>query len=410
MKTLASIRKSIDEIDKEILTFVKLHKKTKKTNIDQVKKFSGPFRYVLEELSTCCTISPLLEEKLIKRRALVTQAGECKEKKKISSFRLMREFEILYSATQFASKNSLPVANLYRVFREIISSSLAHELKLANRQLRFLYLGPEGSYSHLATQLFIGRSIPQEPIASVEVLIQAVLKDDNAFAVLPIENSTSGYIFNHSDLVVKPLKILGEILLPIHHHLLSRAKKLSNIKTIYAHEQSLLQCSAWLKRAIPGATIVPCASNSKAAELVARSRAQTVGAIASFGAAQHYQIPILASNIQDFANNTTRFVVIGHAQDDWSSKHLPFKSSLVVLLPHVPGSLHSFIKKLKSTNITRIDSRPNPQRPFQYHFYIDFECKKPNIDIHQKVINKISKHVIRNYGSYPVAVLRPSDL
>ena len=405
--SLATLRRKIDALNHALLDHLgNNYRATPKKTLPPSKRALQPVHQALHD---CCPLTDKLTTLLQQRLELVMAVGQYKTKRKLPSFRLIRELEILQQVCDYARSHRLPPLKLYTLFREIISYSLSQELTHAGRELAVSYLGPEGSYSHIAATLFIGSSITRLPQKSIIEVINTAQANPNCYAIIPIENSTAGFILEHFDLIPKPMVILSELMLPIRHQLLSRQKNLAKIETVYAHAQSFLQCQKWLAHTLPQARLVAVASNSKAAKMAASKTGMTTAAIASKKTAALYQLSLVAANIQDYRYNTTRFIVIGRKQPEWDSGALRCKTSVTVKLPHNPGSLFALLKKMKAINITRIESRPDPNRPFRYHFYLDFECRLGSAKLTRALL-LLKPFIVRNYGSYPAAILTPYEV
>ena len=224
--------------------------------------------------------------KLLNERGKLAQ--EIKKAKKISDnkniFRPEREAQILRSLSK-SNKGPLTDENLQIIFREIISSCLSLEKKL-----KVCCLGPEQSYSNIALTKFFGSAVEVNFHNSINSIFDDVNHGNVEFGVVPIENSNQGSIKLTLDhLIQEEIKICGEINLTIKHCLLSNSKNVSNIKKIYAHEQTFLQCNEWLTRNIPNAKRIFCTSNSAAAKKI--QNVNSSAAIASESCSALYKIP-----------------------------------------------------------------------------------------------------------------------
>ncbi|MGY0400319.1 MAG: prephenate dehydratase, partial [Ostreibacterium sp.] len=203
------------------------------------------------------------------------------------------------------------------------------------------------------------------------------------------------------DMLLKSdLKICGEILLRIQHNLLSNEEDLSDIKVVYAHEQALAQCRNWLNRYLPNAQCNPVSSNGLAADLAAREK--NTAAIAGQMASDFYGLSILAASIEDEANNTTRFLVIGHQPLEETGHD---KTSLVVSSNNHPGLLHQLLEPISRhhINMTRLESRPSRQSIWEYVFFIDIEGHQNNENV-QALLAEMQAiaTLFKVLGSYPV--------
>lgn len=298
-------------------------------------------------------------------------------------------------------RNEGPLADkeMARLFREIMSACLA-----AEKPLQVAYLGPEGSFTQVAAGKQFGGSVQLQPMSTIADVFQAVETEQVNYGVVPVENSTEGMISHTLDRFINTsLKINGEVSLRIHHHLLSKSKQLSDITTIYAHPQALAQCRQWLSQHCSECELVSVSSNSEAAKRV--SSEPNSAAIAASHAATIYDLSILASNIEDEADNTTRFLVIG-SQDVASSGD--DKTALLVSTQNKPGALQDLLKPLADSGIsmTRIESRPSRKGIWEYVFFIDIEghCQDDKV-AKALILLEQESSMCRVLGSYPKAVL-----
>jgi chorismate mutase/prephenate dehydratase len=199
----------------------------------------------------------------------------------------------------------LSADHLRRIFSEIISACLA-----LVRTIRVAYLGPEHTYSHEAARGHFGTSVDFEAQPSIAGVFQALDNERADYGVVPVENSTEGSVGITLDLLIDtPLVIIGEILLPIRHALMSRDGDPARIAKIYSHQQSLGQCRNYLAANFPHCELEAVASNTFAARRAAEEPG--AAAICSAAAAPVYGLKLIAENIQDVAHNTTRVLVLG---------------------------------------------------------------------------------------------------
>jgi chorismate mutase / prephenate dehydratase len=281
----------------------------------------------------------------------------------IDYYRPERESQVLRMVVQ---RNVGPLSNpeLVRVFREIMSACLAQQNKL-----KIAFLGPEGTFSQAAVQKHFGQSVQALPMAALDDVFQAVDEKDADFGVVPIENSTEGSVHNAQDLLVNsPLKICGEIELRIEQHLMSSGDALAKIERVYSHQQSLGQCKMWLKKNLPRAELIAVSSNAEAAR---RARgAPEAAAIAPEAAASIYGLKILRRNVEDRADNRTRFIVLGRQLFEPSGHD---KTSLLLAGKDEPGLLYQLLDPLARAGVsmTRIESRPMRTGRWEYAFFID---------------------------------------
>jgi chorismate mutase/prephenate dehydratase len=335
---------------------------------------------------------------LINHRA--EAAGKIGALKSGPLYRPEREAQVLERIRQ-QNKGPLPNANMVFLFREIMSACLAYE-----RPVSVAYLGPSGTYSEAAAIRHFGHAAQTTGYASLEEVFHATESGATQYAVVPVENSTEGAIARTLDLMVdSPLQICGEILLRIRHQLLASptVKSLSEVKRVYSHAQSLGQCRHWLNAHLPQAERIPVASNAEAARL-AESEPHCA-AIAGTLAAERYQLAVLAPNIEDESNNTTRFLVLGtHAAGPTTQD----KTSLVLSTPNRPGAIHELLSPLAThgVSMTRLESRPARTALWEYVFFVDIEGHQASPEVAQALSTmKKNAQFFKCLGSYPRAVL-----
>jgi chorismate mutase / prephenate dehydratase len=237
--------------------------------------------------------------------------------------------------------------------------------------IRTSYLGPPGTYSEEAARAYFGDGAEYVPADSPGEVLALAEHGQVGAAILPVENSIEGVVSQHLDLLqATSLQICGEIELPVHHMLLSRAPNLQHIVMVMAHPQALGQCRRWLDAHLPHADRQPATSNGEAARVAAQN--PSLAAIAGMGAARTYDLPPLAQNIEDEPNNTTRFVVLGHHSTSPTGHDT---TSIICSAPNRPGGLLHVLTILAKHNInmTKLVSRPVPKLLWNYVFYIDID-------------------------------------
>lgn len=284
-------------------------------------------------------------------------------------------------------------------FREIMSACLALE-----KPLQIAFLGPAGTFSQQAVFKHFGHAVKAETAISIDDIFKTVENGHCQFGVVPVENSSEGIITNTLDrFVISPLQICGEVELRIHHNLMSEMSKLSDIKRIYSHQQSLGQCRKWLNKYLPDVERIAVSSNAEAARMatVKPGGAAIAGAVA----AELYNLSILEKNIEDEQDNTTRFLIIGHQQASTTGKD---KTSLMVSTSNQPGALHNILQPFSDYGIgmTRIESRPSRQGLWEYVFFIDIDGHQEDEKI-AKALQELRSNVgmLKVLGSYPQAIL-----
>ncbi len=313
-------------------------------------------------------------------------------------YRPEREAEVLRRIKDL-NEGPLPGESVARIFREIMSECLALE-----KPLSIAFLGPEGTFSQSAAIKHFGHAATTVPCVSIDEAFRAVESRSLDYVVAPVENSTEGAVGRTLDLMVStPLKICGEVVLRIHHHLLRQSADAAPPRKVYSHAQSLAQCHEWLNRFLPDAERVSVASNAEAARLA--SEDATVAAIAGEAAAERYALTRIASNIEDEPNNTTRFLVLGH-QDCVATGH--DKTSLVCSAQNRPGAVHSLIAPIARAGVsmTKFESRPARSGLWEYLFFVDLEGHQSDATMQQALMELRERAAfVKVLGSYPAAVL-----
>lgn len=233
--------------------------------------------------------------------------------------------------------------------------------------------GVEGAYSQLACEKLFKH--PQVMyFKTFESVFSAVENGFCDYAVLPLENSTAGSVKEIYDLMLShsSFKIVRSTRLKVDHNLVAKkGTKMSDIKEIFSHPQAISQCAKFLD-AMPGVKITACENTAAAAEAVAKSERTDVAAISSYNCVELYGLERLAADIQDRSNNYTRFICISKKLEIYPGAD---KTSLMLVLPHRPGALYQILGRFYALgmNLIKLESRPLPDREFEFMFYFDLE-------------------------------------
>ena len=232
--------------------------------------------------------------------------------------------------------------------------------------------GVEGAYSQLACDRLF--KLPNVfYFSNFEAVFSAIEKGLCQYGVIPVENSTAGSVNAVYDLMMRhDFRIVRSLRLKVDHNLLANpGAKLSDIREICSHEQAIAQCSAFLQEH-PEITVVRCENTAAAAKRVAQSGRKDVAALSSRSCAELYGLTCLASNIQDQGNNFTRFICISKNLEIYPGAD---RTSLMMVLPHRPGSLYKVLSRFYALgiNLNKLESRPMPERNFEFMFYFDLE-------------------------------------
>ena len=336
-----------------------------------------------------------IQRLLNERAACAQQVAVAKRNNDDSVFyRPEREAEILRRVRE---RNKGPISGdeIVRLFREIMSACLALEQPLA-----IAYLGPEGTYTQTAAQKHFGHSVSLKPLAAIDEIFREVEAGSADYGVVPVENSTEGAINHTLDMFIRsPLKICGDVELQIHHQLLASADDLERINSVRAHQQALAQCREWLDTNLPGVERLAVSSNAEAARLAHADA--SVAAIAGDAAAEMYDLNILASNIEDDPNNTTRFLVVGRQAVGPSGNDM---TSLMVAVHNKAGALYSLLEPIArhGVSMTKIESRPSRISKWDYVFFVDVEghVEDENVAAALKEL-QTEATLLKVLGSYP---------
>jgi chorismate mutase/prephenate dehydratase len=336
-------------------------------------------------------------QRLVSERArCAQQVAEAKREagSDVVFYRPEREAEVLRLVRQ---RNQGPLSDdeMVRLFREIMSACLALQQPLC-----VAYLGPEGTYTQEAALKHFGHSVSLRPLAAIDEIFRDVEAGGADFGVVPVENSTEGAINHTLDMFIRsPLKICGDVEMPIHHQLLARTPEIGALLKVCAHQQALAQCREWLDANVPHAERVAVSSNAEAARIA--SEDTSVAAIASDAAAEMYGLDILASNIEDDPSNTTRFLVIGAHKPGPSGKD---KTSLMVTVHNRAGALYSLLEPIArhGVSMTKIESRPSRVNKWDYVFFVDVDghIEDDNVAAAVKELGA-SASSLKVLGSYP---------
>jgi chorismate mutase / prephenate dehydratase len=304
--------------------------------------------------------------RLLDRRArLARRVGEIKQKNGLEAYAPAREREVLNRVTAL-SAGDFPKRGLEVVFREIISSSISLEARL-----KVAYLGPEATFTHEAALRSFGTSVELEPQATVAEVFTRVERGEAEHGVVPVENSMEGAVTHTLDeLMNSPLKICGEVYLPVSQNLISKESSLERVRVVCSHPMALSQAATWLRHELPGARLEEVESTGEAARRAARE--QGVAAVGSALAAEAHGLNVLARNIQDARTNATRFIVLGRA---WAGRTGKDKTSVVFSVKDRPGVLRDALSAFaeEGINLTRIESRPSRKRAWTYVFFADLQ-------------------------------------
>ncbi len=266
--------------------------------------------------------------------------------------------------------------------------------------MRIAYQGEPGAFSEAASRQLAGDA-ELSPCKSFEDVFAAVNAGSVDYGVLPIENSIGGSIHRNFDLLLEhTLPIVGELEVPVVHHLLALpGRTLAQMKRIYSHPQALAQCDRFL-RTLSGVEITATYDTAGSAKMIAEERLDDAAAIASARAAEVFGLVPLKSAIQDYDNNTTRFLVVGHRPFHAAP---PDKTSIVFTLANEPGALFKALSvfALRGIDLTKLESRPIPGRKWEYLFYVDLAAARDDLPCTRAIAHlEEFAPMVRVLGSY----------
>ncbi len=280
---------------------------------------------------------------------------------------------VLYSmlfelSRSYQSKRNREATQLYKQ----ITDSIENTPKLFPQAPMVACQGVEGAYSQIACEK-IFKSPFIMYFKSFDGVFNAIEQGLCQYGVLPIENSTAGSVKKIYDLMIHHnFSIVRTFRLKVDHNLLANpGARLSDIKEIYSHEQAINQCADFLKT-LPDVKIIPVENTAVAAQLVSQSGRQDVAAISSHACQELYGLNSLADSIQDKGNNRTRFICISKNLEIYPGSD---KTSIMMILSHKPGSLYKVLARMYTLgiNVIKLESRPIPDRDFEFMFYFDLE-------------------------------------
>lgn len=357
MENIEELRKRIDNLDSEIVSF--LNKRLEITlKIRNIKKKLGQGIY-----------SPEREVELIRRLKQIKHP-------------------------------LLTDSALEAIYREIMSSSLALE-----KPLKIAYLGPEATFTHLAAIKRFGSQLEYVASGSITDVFKEVERAHADYGVVPVENSIEGAVTHTMDMLVdSDLKICAQIVMNVSHNLLSRHSK-ENIKRIYSNPQVFAQCRLWLQKNFPHIELIDSASTTRAAQIAQKEK--NSACIASILAAGVYKLKIIAKSIEDSPNNFTRFLVIGNTSADTSTlagRGGKNRTSIVFSIKDKVGALYDMLSSFKKyhINLTKIESRPSKKKAWDYYFFVDLEGHIQDRNVARALAELESQaKYLKVLGSYP---------
>ncbi len=336
-----------------------------------------------------------IDDELVKlfcaRMNLSAQVADYKKANNLPIFVPARERAILQSVAEKAGPEManytrvmysmlFEISRSYQSKRNNALSPLFHQISQAMETTPKLFpqapmvacQGVEGAYSQIACEK-IFKSPFIMYFKSFEGVFNAIEQGLCQYGILPIENSTAGSVNKVYDLMISHnFSIVRTFRLKVDHNLLAnKGATLEGIREVYSHEQAINQCAGFLST-LTGVNIIPVANTAVAAEMVSKSGRTDVAALSSRSCAELYNLTCLAYSVQDKGNNHTRFICISKNMEIYPGAD---KTSIMMILPHRPGSLYKVLARLYTLgiNVTKLESRPLPDREFEFMFYFDLE-------------------------------------
>jgi chorismate mutase/prephenate dehydratase len=349
---LESLRKTVDSIDKKIIRLLNMRAKTT-LGISKLKRKNGKSVY-----------SPEREREVLKKLAI-------------------------------ENKGPMSSNGLEAIYREIMSSSLS-----LDKPLRIAYLGPEATFTHLASLKRFGSLVGYVACNSITDVFLEVEKDNADYGVVPIENSIEGAVSHTLDMFMdSDLKICSQIILDVAHYLLANCPK-DKIGKIYSISQVFGQCRIWLQENIPCAEKIEVSSTTRAAQIAAGEKHSAC--IASLLASKVYKLKVVASDIEDSPHNVTRFLIIGKTDVPPTGCD---RTSIMFSIKDKVGALHDMLLPFKKygINLTKIESRPSKKKAWDYYFFVDMDGHRQNQGVKKALLELEDKcKFLKILGSYPL--------
>jgi chorismate mutase / prephenate dehydratase len=331
---------------------------------------------------------------LNKRAAIILKVAREKDRSGKSVYCPDREREV-HAKIASLNKGPLTEGALLAVYREIMSGAMAleHRLKIA-------FLGPEATFTHQAALKRFGSQMDFVPCESISDVFLQVERDSCDYGVVPIENSIEGAVNHTLDMFMdSDLRICAQVILDISHSLLSCSPK-ERIRRIYSKGEVFGQCRRWLQENMPHAELVEVASTTKAARCAAKEKASA--ALGSVLAAEIYGLKVLAESVEDSPHNITRFFVIGKSDVPRTGHD---RTSLMFSIKDHVGALHEMLVPFKKygVNLNKIESRPSKRKAWDYYFFVDLDGHIDDPKVKKALVALESKcKFLKVLGSYPL--------
>ena len=308
-----------------------------------------------------------------------------------------REKRVLENVRSIAQEEKISQEDIASIYQQIVTVSKRVQ------GISVAFQGEIGAYSEEAAFQFFGTAIQLKPCESLDDVFKVVEQDEVQFGVVPAENSLEGSISRVYDLLLdSSLKVCGEIELRVVHCLIGVPEaRLDLIKKVYSHPQALGQCKTFLRQL--GCELIPTYDTAGSVKIIKEMGTTDSGAVASARAAEIYGMKVLTREIEDNPNNFTRFFILAKHDSPPSGND---KTSIVFSVKHKPGALYQSLKELavRNINLTKIESRPTRQKPWEYNFYLDFDGHRED-KVFQEALESLENTslFVKVLGSYPKA-------
>jgi len=334
---------------------------------------------------------------LAERLSVARKIGALKRKGRKQVQDGTREKEVLEHVRKLARKEGIPIGDVERLYEMVMSSSRSVQ------GTEVAFQGQDGAYSQEAALDFFGNSVLTRPCDTLEEVFKLVQEGGLPYGIVPVENSQEGSISRSYDLLLEAdVMVCGETQIRVSHCLIANpGTSAASIKRIYSHPQALAQCQAYLRRL--GCEVIPAYDTAGSVKMIKEKKIMDGAAVAGARAAQIYGMNIIAREIEDNPRNTTRFFILSRQDAPPTGDD---KTSIVLLLKHKPGTLHQAlgIFARRKINLTKLESRPTRQKPWEYNFYLDFEGHRTDAAVQRTLaqLEDISLF-LKVLGSYPKA-------
>lgn len=356
-----------------------------------------------------------LVDLLARRQAVIRQVADFKARTNAPLRDVLREARQVARLAERARAAGLDELFVVRILREVLDFSVrTQEMQLGageraerSRPAAVVFQGADGAFSHIAGRRFFGprqSNVTYRGVQTFRAMLEEVRSGAADYAMLPIENTTSGSVHDAYDaLSHTDLAIIGEEVLRIEMCLIGLAEvSLDDLRKVYSHPQALSQCTAFLA-SLKQATVETFVDTAMSVERIKDENDPTHAAIASAEAAALHGLHVLRRDIANHRENYTRFLVIAREAEPWD-RRVSCKTSVMFVTSHERGALLSVLNVVAGhgLNLTKLESRPRPGRPFEYLFYVDFEGNVADSNV-QRALDEIAglTRSLKIFGSYP---------